>query len=70
MIRLHLSGDHPTSGDLLADVLRAVADDIALGARSGETVVEAWVGREVDFGRPIITDKGKTRYVDWSLTWD
>jgi hypothetical protein len=70
VIRLHLSEDRRPDSAVLADVLRAVADDIALGGRSGETILESWVGRDIDFGLPIVIEAGETRYVNWSLTFD
>lgn len=83
MVRIHIVGKHPGDGKDFALALHAIADDIASGGWSGETIVDAWSGRtDIDLGQPIIVNKPRdgapptgpdlralTRYVTWSVTW-
>lgn len=75
MIRLSILGEMPKDdGQILSEALHAIADDIATGGWSGDSIVDAWSGRtDVDLGRPIITglDQARaTRFVTWGVIWD
>lgn len=45
MIRVHVMGQGPPDPEQFADALRAIADDIASGGWSGDSIVDVWSGR-------------------------